>query len=104
MRRIFLKFCCNIPTFGNVSGNFGRVRAIFHEASGHTDFHRALATTSVYGTGLLLLTSTLTAIWLPGTDVMIFYIFSPKNFAKKLAFLTQNEAKFLKKVDHNIGV
>jgi hypothetical protein len=37
-----------------------------------------------------------------GTDVMIFKIFSPKNLAKKLAFLTQNRAKFLK-IDHNIG-
>jgi hypothetical protein len=31
---------------------------------------------------------------IPGTDVMILKIFSPKNFAKKLAFLTQNKAKF----------
>jgi hypothetical protein len=30
----------------------------------------------------------------PGTDVMIFLLFSPKNLAKKLAFLTQNKAKF----------
>jgi hypothetical protein len=30
----------------------------------------------------------------PGTDVMIFKIFSPKNSAKKLAFLNQNKAKF----------
>jgi hypothetical protein len=29
-----------------------------------------------------------------GTDVMIFKIFSLKNLAKKLAFLTQNKAKF----------
>jgi hypothetical protein len=29
---------------------------------------------------------------------MIFKIFSPKNFAKKLAFLTQNKAKFGKKL------
>jgi hypothetical protein len=29
---------------------------------------------------------------------MIFKIFSPKNFAKKLAFLTQNKAKFWKKL------
>jgi hypothetical protein len=28
-----------------------------------------------------------------GTDVMIFEIFSPKNSAKNLAFLTQNKAK-----------
>jgi hypothetical protein len=28
---------------------------------------------------------------------MIFKIFLPKNFAKKLAFLTQNKAKFWKK-------
>jgi hypothetical protein len=34
----------------------------------------------------------------PGTDVMIFKIFSPKIFAKKLAFLTQNKAKFWKKL------
>jgi hypothetical protein len=32
----------------------------------------------------------------PGTDVMIFKIFSPKNSAKKLTFLTQNKAKFCK--------
>jgi hypothetical protein len=31
--------------------------------------------------------------YVPGTDVMIFKIFSPKNSAKKLAFLTQNKAK-----------
>jgi hypothetical protein len=30
----------------------------------------------------------------PGTDVMILKIFSPKNLAKKLAFFTQNKAKF----------
>jgi hypothetical protein len=30
----------------------------------------------------------------PRTDVMILKIFSPKNLAKKLAFLTQNKAKF----------
>jgi hypothetical protein len=30
----------------------------------------------------------------PGADVMISKIFSPKNLAKKLAFLTQNKAKF----------
>jgi hypothetical protein len=29
----------------------------------------------------------------PGTDVMIFKIFSPKKIVKKLAFLTQNKAK-----------
>jgi hypothetical protein len=33
-------------------------------------------------------------IQVPGTDVMIFKIFSPKNLAKKLEFLTQNKAKF----------
>jgi hypothetical protein len=33
---------------------------------------------------------------LPGPDVMILKIFSPKNFAKKLAFLTQNKANFWK--------
>jgi hypothetical protein len=36
-------------------------------------------------------------IWRNSTreaDVMIFKIFSPKNSAKKLAFLTQNKAKF----------
>jgi hypothetical protein len=31
---------------------------------------------------------------IPGTDVVIFKIFSPKNLAKQLAFLTQNKAKF----------
>jgi hypothetical protein len=35
---------------------------------------------------------------------MIFKIFSAKNLAKKLAFFAQNKAKFLKKVDHNIGI
>jgi hypothetical protein len=30
----------------------------------------------------------------PGTDVMIFEILSPKNLAKKLAFLIQSKAKF----------
>jgi hypothetical protein len=34
----------------------------------------------------------------PGTDVMIFKIFSPKISAKKLAFLTQNKAKLFKKM------
>jgi hypothetical protein len=29
----------------------------------------------------------------PGTDVMIFKIFSLKNFAKKLALFAQNKAK-----------
>jgi hypothetical protein len=32
----------------------------------------------------------------PGTDVMIFYIFSPNFSAKKLAFLTQNKANLYK--------
>jgi hypothetical protein len=32
----------------------------------------------------------------PGADVMIFKIFSPKNSAKKLAFLTPNKVKLLK--------
>jgi Ni,Fe-hydrogenase III small subunit len=32
----------------------------------------------------------------PGTDVMIFKVFSPKNSAKKLAILTQNKAKLCK--------
>jgi hypothetical protein len=32
----------------------------------------------------------------PGTDVMIFKIFSPKKSAKKLVFLTQNKAVFKK--------
>jgi hypothetical protein len=32
----------------------------------------------------------------PGTDVMIFKIFSPKKSATKLAFLTQNKAEFCK--------
>jgi hypothetical protein len=33
---------------------------------------------------------------LSGTDVMILKIFSPKNSAKKWAFLTQNKAKLCK--------
>jgi hypothetical protein len=32
----------------------------------------------------------------PGTDVMIFKIFSPKKIAKKLAFLTQNKVNLCK--------
>jgi hypothetical protein len=32
----------------------------------------------------------------PGTDVMVLKIFSPKNSAKKLVFLTQNKAKLCK--------
>jgi hypothetical protein len=32
----------------------------------------------------------------PGTSVMIFKFFSPKNSAKKLAFFTQNKAKLCK--------
>jgi hypothetical protein len=39
----------------------------------------------------------------PGTDVMIFEMFSPKKIAKKLAFLTRNKAKLCKIFDHNIG-
>jgi hypothetical protein len=39
----------------------------------------------------------------PGTDVMIFKIFLPKNLAKILAFLTHNKAKLCKNFDHNIG-
>jgi hypothetical protein len=34
----------------------------------------------------------------PGTDVMILKIFSPKNLAKNLAFLTRDKAKFKKKL------
>jgi hypothetical protein len=30
----------------------------------------------------------------PGTDVMIFKIFSPKYSAKKMAILTRNKGKF----------
>jgi hypothetical protein len=37
-----------------------------------------------------------TCIGFPGTDVMILKIFSLKNFAKILAFLTQNKAKLCK--------
>jgi hypothetical protein len=43
-----------------------------------------------------------TAHFRPGTDVMIFKIISPKKSAKKLAFLTRNNAIFFKN-DHNIG-
>jgi hypothetical protein len=32
----------------------------------------------------------------PGTDVMMLKIFSPKNLAKKLAFLPRNKAKLCK--------
>jgi hypothetical protein len=34
----------------------------------------------------------------PGTDVMIFKIFSPKKSTKKLAFLTENKAELFKKL------
>jgi hypothetical protein len=37
-----------------------------------------------------------------GTDVMIFKIFSPKNLAKKLAFLTQNKAKLYKNLSKTL--
>jgi hypothetical protein len=33
---------------------------------------------------------------IPGTDVMIFKIFSPKKIAKKLAFFAQTNASFAK--------
>jgi hypothetical protein len=39
----------------------------------------------------------------PGTDIMIFKIFSPKKIAKKLPFFTHNKAKLCKNFDHNIG-
>jgi hypothetical protein len=32
----------------------------------------------------------------PGTNVMIFKVFSPKNSVKKLSLLTQNKAKLFK--------
>jgi hypothetical protein len=35
---------------------------------------------------------------------MIFINIFAEKFFKKLAFLTQNKANFLKKVDHNIGI
>jgi hypothetical protein len=45
------------------------------------------------------------ACTVPRTDVMILKIFSPKNSAKKLAFLTQNKAKLCKIwIIPNIGV
>jgi hypothetical protein len=37
-----------------------------------------------------------------GTDVKILKIFSPKYFAKKMAFSTQNKAELCQKIDHNI--
>jgi hypothetical protein len=39
----------------------------------------------------------------PGTDVMIFKIFSAKNLAKILAFFAQTTASVCKNCDHNIG-
>jgi hypothetical protein len=42
-------------------------------------------------------------LYLPGTDVMIFKIFSPKILAKILAFFAQTTANFCKNCDHNIG-
>jgi hypothetical protein len=39
----------------------------------------------------------------PGTDVMIFKIFLPKNFAKILAFFAPTTTSFCKNCDHNIG-
>jgi hypothetical protein len=38
----------------------------------------------------------------PGTDVMIFKKFSPKNSAKILAFFTQTTVNY-ENFDHNIG-
>jgi hypothetical protein len=38
----------------------------------------------------------------PGTNVMIFEIFSPKNSAKKSSGFAQNTASFCKNFDHNI--
>jgi hypothetical protein len=38
----------------------------------------------------------ITIKFIAGTDVMIFYTFSPKNSAKKLAILTQNKAELFK--------
>jgi hypothetical protein len=41
----------------------------------------------------------------PGTDVMILKIFSPKNLEKKLAFVYRLETKLnFEKIDHNIGI
>jgi hypothetical protein len=42
------------------------------------------------------MTVTLVGIIRAGTDVIIFKIFSPKKFSKKLAVLTQNKAKLCK--------
>jgi hypothetical protein len=39
---------------------------------------------------------------LPGTDVMIFKIFSQKKLAKKMAFFAQTTDSFWKNCDHNI--
>jgi hypothetical protein len=39
----------------------------------------------------------------PGTDVMIFKMFSPKNLAKNCLFWLKTKLKF-EKTDHNIGV
>jgi hypothetical protein len=47
-----------------------------------------------YNNTWVLERSVATPSTIPGTDVMILKIFSTKNVAKKLAFLTQNKAKF----------
>jgi hypothetical protein len=39
-------------------------------------------------------------VLLPGTDVMIFKIFSPKILAKKLAFFAQTTDSFCKNCGH----
>jgi hypothetical protein len=39
--------------------------------------------------------------WHPGTNVMIFKIFSPKIFAKNFAFFAQTTVSFCKNCDHN---
>jgi hypothetical protein len=44
---------------------------------------------------MIIFTENGTSVY-PGTDVMIFKIFSPKKNAKKLAVLTQNNAKLCK--------
>jgi hypothetical protein len=49
-----------------------------------------------------LICQDLLSVW-PGTDVMIFKIFSPKNLAKIFAVFAQTTVSFCKNCDHNIG-
>jgi hypothetical protein len=37
-------------------------------------------------------------MYIPGTNVMIFKVFSPKSLAKKMAFFAETSARFFAKI------